>query len=175
VRRLSERHKRWLAHRHRYEAKRRQRKRGYRLVSVTAPTAIWTARAGGKIVSMPSVLCFDQNSAMTLEALADLRRALHIPLRGTRSSQSPSKHRGGRQSWLGRDRAFETIQQIAPAAALVLAAEYERLFYISRVKPFVANIENWNSAVLDTLFKIGFSKSSDFPMRRRSQTSTRTL
>jgi hypothetical protein len=143
VRRLSERHKRWFVHRQRYEAKRLQRKKlGYRLVSVTAPTAIWTARAGGKVVSMPSVLSFDQNSAMTLEALADLRRALHTRVRGTRSSQAPSKHRGGRQSWLGRYRAFETIHQIAPAAALVLASEYERLFHISRVKPLVANIEN---------------------------------
>jgi len=73
-----------------------------------------------------------------------------------RKYDSPSKHRGGRQGWLGRYIAFETLQQISPAAALVLAAEYQRVLLRSGSRSFVAGVERWNPAVFNALLEIGF-------------------
>jgi hypothetical protein len=39
---------------------------------------------------------------------------------------------------------------------LVLAAEYERLAHLRGSLPFVADIENWDAGVIETLFEIGF-------------------
>jgi hypothetical protein len=51
---------------------------------------------------------------------------------------------------------FENIRHIAPAAALVVAAEYERVLLKSGFRTFVAGIERWDPEVFDTLWRIGF-------------------
>jgi hypothetical protein len=105
---------------------------------------------------MPAILSFDENAEETLAALGHLRRVLQTPVRGTTRFDSPSKHRRGRSGWLGRHIPFETIRHIAPAAALVVAAEYDRIFLRTGARSFVAGVERWDAAVLDTLSRIGF-------------------
>ncbi|HEX3884533.1 MAG TPA: hypothetical protein VHW66_17895 [Stellaceae bacterium] len=105
---------------------------------------------------MPPVVCFDDNPTETLAILDDLYRVSQMRVTGTRRYGAPSKHRAGSIRRLGRYRSFETLERITPAAALALAAEYERVGLLCGIKPFVANIENWKPEVVDALYEVGF-------------------
>src|SRR3546814_9735328 len=102
---------------------------------------------------MPSVLCFDTNVEETLKTLAELRRGLRTPTRGTFGNGG--RRARGRIPWVGRYRDFEPLELITPAAALVLAAEYERAILQRRLPPFLANLPNWHPSVIETLWEIG--------------------
>lgn len=112
---------------------------------------------------LPEVLCFDENCGETLAALADIRRLAHLPMRGTRSGKSVSKHKNARPRRAGIYRAFEQMKSISPPAALVLAAEFQRLSLVSGQTPTIVNVENWAPAVLDSLWEIGFFEIVGFP------------
>jgi hypothetical protein len=81
---------------------------------------------------------------------------LDIPMRGMRQYSNPSKHRGARSRSLGPYLAFEQVKRITPAAALVIAAEYERVRLRSGSRSFVANAERWDGSVFEILREIGF-------------------
>lgn len=130
--------------------------RGEAIVSVQTPTRSWRARTGRRLMTMPKVLCFDENPVITLRTLADLRQLLDRPLRGMRQYNKPSKHRGARSRFLGSYIAFEEVERITPAAALAIAAEYERILLRSGSRSFVANAEKWDRTVFETMQEIGF-------------------
>ena len=102
---------------------------------------------------MPENLCFDENAMETLTALERLRRRLET-VRVVKGR--PSKHSRGRTRTLGGYTAFETMRRISPAAALVLAAEYERCLLRTGGRSNVINVERWDNSVFDTLWKVGF-------------------
>ena len=105
---------------------------------------------------MPSVLCFDTAAAETLRALDRIRANLHRKMRGTMRTPK-SKRTGSKIQNLGRHLSFEKIESITPAAALVLAAEYERpLHNRSDFIPFLYNTKSWSKKILHTLEEIGF-------------------
>jgi hypothetical protein len=159
LRRLTERKRRWLAHRQRYEAKRRlRRKLGAQAAVVTVQDHTgkqWRARrsTGVKRLAMPEALCFDENPGETLAVLKQLRSRLAISqiLRAP-----PSKRRRGRVSRVGEYTAFETMHHVSPAAALVLAAEYERILLSTGGRAAVIGVDEWDEAVFKTLWTIGF-------------------
>ncbi|WP_316181886.1 MULTISPECIES: hypothetical protein [unclassified Bradyrhizobium] len=105
---------------------------------------------------MPKVLCFDQNGPETVSVLADIRRRMNTPITGVVSTTKASKHRRARQRWSGRYRSFEALEEVSPAAALVLAAEYERILKLTGTPASVIDAERWKPEVLDTFWDIGF-------------------
>lgn len=122
---------------------------------VTA-AGVWRAKAAGSALSMPRVLCFDQNGSETVELLAQVRRRLNTRLRGTLAGSKISKHRNARPKWSGRYRTFENLEIVSPAAALVLAAEYERVRHLGGTEARVIDVERWKPEVLQTFWDVGF-------------------
>ncbi len=60
-------------------------------------------------------------------------------------------------------RDFATITRITPAAALVLAAEFERMKILTGNPPVVVNVGSWAPQVFETLWEIGFFAIVGFP------------
>jgi hypothetical protein len=128
-----------------------------------SPTDAWIGVQPRRQPDMPSVLCFDKNSENTVAALHQMGTRMRVPMRGTRLNQPHSRHRRGRIRSIPPFRSFETIKEISPAAALVLAAEFERVWQLGGSKPFVANIHRWDKKVVETLWEIGFFDIVGFP------------
>ena len=122
---------------------------------------------GGHPRPMPPVLCFDTAPDATLRALEGLRAVSFYPKGGRRIHPS-SKRTRGRIPQLQRYLDFEMIKTITPAAALVLAAEYERRSLNGSRKPFIINVNSWDPQVLETLNRIGFFRTVGFPVPERS-------
>jgi hypothetical protein len=116
---------------------------------------------------MPAKLCFDADPVATLYALEDLRVAIHRPSSGARLIPT-SKRTRSRVPRLGRYLDFETIESITPAAALVLAAEYERRTINGGQKPFIVNVDAWNPSVFESLNRIGFFQAVGYPIPERA-------
>ena len=124
----------------------------------------WTARDAPGKVSLPSTMCFNENCAETLSAISGLRdnlraglalRMRHRATVGLRKTRKPRM--------VPSYRNFETITLITPAAALVVAAEYERLKILTGNAPWVANARRWAPQVFVTLWDIGFFNIVGFP------------
>ena len=174
MRRLTPRFKRWLLHRQKSEKNKYQRRfRNRRLVIVRTPDTSWEALASPG-TPMPEIMCFDENIHATSVALDRIRANLHRRVSGQMEIPS-SKRSGAKIQNLGRHLRFETIEFITPAAALVLAAEFERALLAKSWKPYVANSKDWSAQVVETLDEIGFfdllglanAKSSAVPESRR--------
>jgi hypothetical protein len=163
MKRLTKRRLKWLRRRQVYESKRLARKkRSGAVVSVISPAEAWKGRALAKVLDMPAVMSFDENSEETVSVLGDFARRMRLQVRGVRLHHKVSKHRGGRISAVPPFRSFETVRVITPAAALVLAAEFERVWRLGGVKPFVANLEKWEPSVVEALMEIGFFETVGF-------------
>lgn len=111
---------------------------------------------------MPAMLCFDRAGEETMQALADLRRSLH---RGRRTARREAALRQTRAAVrnMGSHRPLHTIREITPAAALVLAAEYDRRLQRGRKPAWVIDDQTWDPAVRDTLAEIGLFRVVGFP------------
>ena len=103
---------------------------------------------------MPPVMCFDNAPAETLSALAELRQRLWDPKIIMQRRASPK--RADRRRRIRTFTRFDRLRTISPAAALIIAAEYERILLALGTKPAVVDVERWDQNVLDTLFEIGF-------------------
>jgi hypothetical protein len=112
---------------------------------------------------MPRVLCFDENGPETITTLAQIRRRLNTPTKGSLASRRTSKHGRARPHWSGHYRRFDTIEVMSPAAALVLAAEYERMKHLTGVAARVIDAEQWKPEVIDTMWDIGFFEIVGIP------------
>jgi hypothetical protein len=161
MKKLTSRYRNWLRHRQQYCARKRTQTE---LIILTQPFGpSWRARAARHNLPMPETLCFNANCEESLIVLADLRKWLHVPMRGTRRGHQVSKHRNARIRQAGRYRAFESLKLVTPAAALVLAAEFERAAKIRGITPTIYNIDKWAESVLDTFWDIGFFEIVGFP------------
>jgi hypothetical protein len=121
---------------------------------VTA-TGVELVKAAGS-APMPRVLCFDQNGSETIAILAQIRRRLNMRVKGTLAARRTSKHSRSRPRWSGHYRRFDNIEIISPAAALVLAAEYERMKWLSGFAARVIDAERWKPEVIETMWDVGF-------------------
>lgn len=167
MRKLTSRRRRWLAMRQRATLRRKRgpvakvtlilSELGWRRVKVYRagqPTRIMQ----GMPTSMPAIVSFDKNAEETLSALASIRERLHQ----VGSELKRSGHRRDRKNQV-RYRAFETIQEISPSAALVIAAEYERAYYHTQSAPGIVSIEKWHPEVYTILDALGFFQKFGFP------------
>jgi hypothetical protein len=128
-----------------------------------ASGASWTAREAPRKIPLPEVLCFNANCEATLSAIAGLRNNLHMLrlVRGRRPNVTRSGAIPLRLPPAYRD--FESMKMVTPAAALVLASEYERVKILTERTPWVVNVRKWSPQVLKTLWEIGFFEIVGFP------------
>ena len=112
--------------------------------------------AFGRCMTPPAVFCFDENPVGTLAFLHDFREVcllnLHLPRHRYRTSKVGSKSR-----WIGIYTDIAATRTITPAAALVLAAEFDRAHRRNRLgRRGVVNAEAWDPGVARTLTDVGF-------------------
>lgn len=153
MKRLTPRFANWLWHRQ--KSARRRKTRRERIVEMVTASGVELVKAAGS-ASMPRVLCFDQNGPETITTLAQIRRRLNTRVRGGLSSRPTSKHARARSRWSGHYRRFDTVEIISPAAALVLAAEYERMKHLTGTAARVIDAARWKPEVIETMWDIGF-------------------
>lgn len=106
----------------------------------------------------PEDFCFDKNPAATLGFLHDFReiRLLNYGMSRPRSRRLKGRNR---REWIGIYTDIAAIRRITPAAALVLAAEFDRADRRNRLgRRGVVNAEDWDPGVARTLMDIGFLK-----------------
>jgi hypothetical protein len=111
---------------------------------------------------MPAVVRFNDNCAETLNAIAGIRRNLNLLRALGRQIKIPETTNQRRRS-LNTYTDFETMSEITPAAALVLASEYERRKILTGHAPWVINVRSWSPQVFKTLWEIGFFGIVGFP------------
>lgn len=106
----------------------------------------------------PKVICFNSNSEETLHFMANLREKLAIRKLSTGLQKKVwlrrKSKRGLRQIAFFTD--YSGITQISTAAAVVLAAEYDRARRIMESAPPTINLDEWSDAAFTTLFELGF-------------------
>lgn len=134
----------------------RRRSQRRRFISALGSRGVIHA-TGRRVSDLPEVLCFDESPTKTLQALLTIRRSLNIgrPNSGRRF-RPMSKHAGAKPRRTGTYWSFETVRSITPAAALVLAAEYERHRVLTNYVPFVVNVDRWSGPVYRALQQVGF-------------------
>jgi hypothetical protein len=107
-------------------------------------------------------MSFDENCVKTLEAISGLRSYLRATLALSRR-RARARIPKARTPRVAGYRDFATMTDITPAAALVIAAEFERNKILTGNPPVVVNVANWDPKVLLTLSEIGFLEIVGFP------------
>lgn len=165
MQKLTTRRKRWLIMRAIDQARRCHRtrpinplvgaNRGHvETVDIWQGGEVEKAICHSKPVFPPSPLCFDKNPAETLRYLDALRRHSFA-----RRGKKGFVYRPKRARAMPRIRSyasFEQLEEISTAAAVVMAADYERLSIKAKEIPPTINLDRWHPAVFRKLFQIGF-------------------
>jgi hypothetical protein len=120
------------------------------LSSATFTQSVWVLREE----KLPAVLCLDQNYAATIGTFTDLRRRTSTPQGGR--LLMPTARRSTRIGWVRRATDFSALQSISAGAALILAAEYDRISRLTGISPATIDLHKWNPEVKATLAGLGF-------------------
>lgn len=155
MKKMTFRLKQWLRRRARNQFRRSKRH------SIELPVRVWIDGDVEYAISAkaptypPEIMCLDTNELEVTQFLEHTRRRM---LQGAGRA---SWHMGkGRQR--KRIRGFldcSKIREISTSAALVFAAEYERLVAIIGSPPPLVNLHEWNENVFKRLFELGFFQS----------------
>jgi hypothetical protein len=124
-----------------------------RLAQLTTSSGTRTVRVLGKGM-IPAVMCLDRNFTETIDFLRDLRIRTSNRARGR--LLRPSGKRQGRIGWVKNITDFSTLHSISAGAALMLAAEYDRISRLSGLVPATIDIHLWDPDVKATLAGLGF-------------------
>lgn len=153
MKKLTLRYKRWLRRRSINEAK-RQRVFKPTFVRVWISDEVVPAVALHKVISPPTVWCFDKNFEETCFFLQKLRKRLLSPKRNVAWVAAPS----GRSQFskISGFMDFSLVEEMSTSAALVLCAEYVRAAVIVGRSPPLINLEDWKQPVFGRLFDLGF-------------------
>jgi hypothetical protein len=155
---------RWLKKRARNQAKRQSRKfEKTELVLYSSELGQQLVHAGG-IRPLPKILCLDLDLSKTLNFFHKFRKDTKMPMRNF--SKAPTSKKKGRIKQLRNYYDFVPLAQITPGAALMLAAEFDRLNALAGRKPTTINIDKWNDHVYGMLFHLGFFKLLGFSENR---------
>jgi hypothetical protein len=106
-----------------------------------------------RVVHLPEVMCLDENLEETLLFFQGLReRTLK---RGISLGGGP-KTKPKRVKWIRGYTDFTTTRRVSPGAALILAAEYDRINRVGTSIPNTVDIDKWHPSVYATLHALGF-------------------
>jgi hypothetical protein len=124
-----------------------------RLALLTTSSGTRTVRVLGS-GKLPAVMCLDLNFTETIDFLRDLRIRTSHRARGR--LLRPSGKRQARIGWVKNITDFSTMRSISAGAALMLAAEYDRISRLSGLIPATVDIHLWDAEVKATLAGLGF-------------------
>jgi hypothetical protein len=100
------------------------------------------------------MMCLDRNYEASVSVLMGLR------VRTMKAAQGrlliPTGRRTSRIGWVKNFRDFTPLKSISAGAALMLAAEYDRVGRLSGIPPATVDIHLWNPEVKATLAGLGF-------------------
>ena len=152
LRKLTHRYWRWMRYRATAGKRRRVPVGRMALLSIGGQTARPVRVLGDG--SLPAVMCLDRNYAETVAVLTDLRVRTMTRMRGR--LLIPSGRRASRIGWVRNFRDFTPLKSISAGAALMLAAEYDRIGRLSGFPPATVDIHLWDLEVKATLAGLGF-------------------
>ena len=93
-------------------------------------------------------MCFDDNCAETLESISKSEKSSAGDLRVSSQTRDVT-HSKSEKAEASRVSRFRYVTRITPAAALVLAAEFERMKILTGNPPVVVNVGSWSPQVFD--------------------------
>ncbi len=118
--------------------------------------------AVGRPLMPPEVFCFEENPAETLKFIGDFREVRLSEILSSRLDRRSGEHSG--RDWIGVFTDLAAIRQITPAAALALAAEFDRAVE-QKPRSFgqrgIVNAHQWAPEVASMLMDIGFFQILD--------------
>jgi len=172
VKKLTERYRRWLLYRQKKclcESRRQQgrskRKEHRQIVDAWFGSHHEKLLVREGAVSPPRVLCFDHNRDQTLLFLESLRHSLSrsysvlqqrdVHNRPENFWVNPGRHASSLR-WIRRYHDYSKIETISTAAALVLAAEYDRFRRLCGSVPPTINLHDWHPELFRKLYEVGF-------------------
>lgn len=167
MKKLYESGRRWLALRAANQLRRRCRSRPTNVFRVSQKerdirrVQIWQGGEPEWALSMrapsrpPQKLCFRENMRESMRFMEDVRRASHRAMRSKRKLIDRSRGPYALPR-LGGYSDFSYPNYISTAAAVVLAAEFERLGKAHGEIPPTVDLDKWNDGVFRKLFQIGF-------------------
>lgn len=104
----------------------------------------------------PKNLCFNDNLYESVQFFDDTRAQSRVLAKGKKSFVHRSKARRNALPRIGGYADFSKLENISTAAAVVLAAEFERMAKIYKEVPPTVELDKWNDNVFRTLFQLGF-------------------
>lgn len=105
-----------------------------------------------KRILLPQNFCLEQNYEPTAEILAEMRKVLSTSLSRHYQGVKFRKRPGKMESFFD----FVPVKRISPAAALIVASEYDRSRALVDWSIPLINQDKWSPAVTATLGEIGF-------------------
>lgn len=144
-------------------------------ISIEATHGNVTRRIFAKeIYNMPADFCLSSNYEEVAEYLSSLRPILDSEIK--KKKQHHEWTRFNRRRRVSDPRiesytAFETIERITPAAALVIAAEYDRVQTSLKTPMHAINLRRWDPQVRSTLRRLGFLKLFDIETHAKDKNS----
>lgn len=168
MKKLSQRQKQWFLLRARDEARRKHRAGAGATHSQSqrapqyhgTPVQIWQGGEPEQAICVrkpsnpPEALCFDTNPAQTTEFFAKLRMLVQY-LRGT-GKQFVTRKNPESVPRIHGYIDFSKLFHVSLPAAVVMAADYDRLHKICGEVPPAIDLHTWDRQVLTTLFQLGF-------------------
>lgn len=164
MKKLTDTYKRWLLHRARKEAG-VMRKRKYKYKSVNHFVTAWfgddveEVLCVGSPTKPPEIICFHNNIDDTLSFLHKWRVKHAIKTDGP----NPERYhwvsnidRKGKRKKIRSYSDYSIIKEISTAAALVIAAEYDRTRRLIGSVPPTINLGQWRENVFGKFYELGF-------------------
>lgn len=158
MKKLTPRYREWLRRRSLYVRMRRGLTR--------VRYAEFTTLSGRRLVKIsnespiPEILCLDRNNEESLVFFHDLR--LRTIRKASGRIKPPTSKKKSRIGWVRSYTDFSKVRSITPGAALILAAEYDRVRRNTGIIGAI-NLDKWDKNVLSTLSQLGFFELLGFP------------
>ncbi len=162
MKKLSHRYWRWMINRTLYESRKRHQQRSGNL---QPRYGTFSDNDGTRIVRLsrkaeiPSTLCLDSATENTLEFFYDLRNRT---LKRRNTVPGPTSKRSGHIRSIRSYADFVPLRDISPGAALILAAEYDRIRRTAHMPAAAIDIDRWDETVYRSLRQLGFFKLLGF-------------
>lgn len=136
--------------------RRRNKLAKYEYVDLWHGAEIERAKSTRASIHPPAIMIFEENFEQMTTFFEETRLRL---LRTNERSQWIARSGKRKRARIAGYVDFSKIEQMSTAAALVLAAEYERAVQIIGAPPPLVNVDRWQPQVINQLFHLGF-----FPM-----------
>lgn len=125
-------------------------------------------------VAPPSPLCLDKNRTESVAWFESLRRAFQRSINKGQPFVKRSERPGALPQIVGYF-DFSKLKEISTAAAVVLAAEYERVGKLLGIVPPTVELDKWQDSVFNKLYQIGFFEIVGLSAKRENPVSEEKL